>query len=157
MAGTYGGKGSGRSLVRREGRSRRSIASQHSIQVSLLRIGTFRFLASELDIAVGSSSSRVGWLQQAVGLTGTTPLDHETFRSSRLALITLPFLSFFSIWGDHKLSRKKIVQKPPHSWVRCIVEPYNASRQPVHQFWQKWVMVVTFMCAWPRPSRSARA
>ena len=35
---------------------------------------------------------------------------------------------------DHTLSRKKIVQKPPHSQAGYIVEPYNASRQPIHQF-----------------------
>ena len=45
------------------------------------------------------------------------------------------------------LSRKKIVRKRPHSSAGCIVGPYNASRQPIHQFWSKWVMVVTLMCA----------
>ena len=45
------------------------------------------------------------------------------------------------------LSRKKNVRKPPHSWAGCLVEPYNASRQPIHQFWPKWVMVVTLLCA----------
>ena len=56
------------------------------------------------------------------------------------------------------LSRKKIVQKPPYNWAGCIVEPYNASRQPKFQFCQKvgkgrHVYVRT----WPRPSRSAWA
>ena len=53
---------------------------------------------------------------------------------------------FFFFQGDHTLSRKKIVRKSPHSWAGCIVEPYNASRQPIHRFWPKWVMVVTLMC-----------
>ena len=35
------------------------------------------------------------------------------------------------------LSRKKIVQKPPYNRAGCIVEPYNASRQPKFQFCQK--------------------
>ena len=45
------------------------------------------------------------------------------------------------------LSRKKIVQKPPYNRAGCIVEPYNASRQPKFQFCKKLVKVVTFMCA----------
>ena len=45
------------------------------------------------------------------------------------------------------LSGKKIVQNPPYNRAGCIVEPYNASRQPKFQFCQKLVKVVTFMCA----------
>ena len=55
------------------------------------------------------------------------------------------FLSFFQ--GDHTLSKKN-VWKPRHSRAGCITEPYNASRQPVLQFWPNWVKVVTFLCAW---------
>ena len=46
-----------------------------------------------------------------------------------------------------------MVRKPPHS---CIVEPYNASGQPVRQFWQKWVMVVNFVSARGRAPHVAR-
>ena len=37
------------------------------------------------------------------------------------------------------------------------MEPYNASRQPKFQFCQKLVKVVSYVRAWPRPSRSAWA
>ena len=45
------------------------------------------------------------------------------------------------------LSRKNIVQKPPYNRAGCIVEPYNASRQPKFNFVKKLVKVVKFMCA----------
>ena len=54
-------------------------------------------------------------------------------------------ISFFK--ETRTLSRKKIVQKPPYNRAGCIVEPYNASRQPKFQFCQKVGKVVTFMCA----------
>ena len=45
----------------------------------------------------------------------------------------------------YTLSRKKkIVRKPPYNRAGCIVELYNASRQPK---FQKLVKVDTFMCA----------
>ena len=56
-----------------------------------------------------------------------------------------PNLFFFK--ATRTLSRKKIAQKPPHNRAGCIVEPYNASRQPKFQFCQKLVKVVTFMFA----------
>ena len=54
----------------------------------------------------------------------------------------------FFFKATRTLSRKKIIQKPPYNGAGCIVEPYNASRQPKFQFCQKkLVKVVTFMCA----------
>ena len=56
------------------------------------------------------------------------------------------------------LSRKKIVQKPPYNRAGCIVEPYNANRQPKLQFCQKVGKAHhVYMRAKPRPSRSAWA
>ena len=45
------------------------------------------------------------------------------------------------------LSKKKIVRKPLHSWAGCIVEPHNASRQAIVQFWPNLVKDVMFMRA----------
>jgi hypothetical protein len=45
------------------------------------------------------------------------------------------------------LSRKKIVRKNHIKRLGCVVEPYNASWLHILQFWEKWVKVVTFMCA----------
>ena len=39
------------------------------------------------------------------------------------------------------------MQKPSYNRAGCIVEPYNATRQPRFQFRQNVVKVVTFMCA----------
>ena len=66
----------------------------------------------------------------------------------KMAISQFFFLSFFLFQGDHTLSRKKIVQKPPHNQAGCIVEPHNATRQPKLQFCQRLVKVVTLMCAW---------
>ena len=54
----------------------------------------------------------------------------------------------FFFQGDlNTKQKKKIVQKSPYNRAGCIVEPYNASRQPKFQFCPKLVKVVTFMCA----------
>ena len=65
------------------------------------------------------------------------------------------FIYFKATWT---LSRKKIVQKPPHNRAGCIVEPYNASRQAKFQLCQKVGKGRhDYVRAWPRPSRSAWA
>ena len=66
-------------------------------------------------------------------------------------------LIFFQ--GDHTLSRKKKLSVNHHigELDAYIVEPYNASRQPIHQFWQKMGNGRNVdVRAWPRPSCSAR-
>ena len=71
-----------------------------------------------------------------------------------LILLSLLHSSNFQLFlylfkATRTLSRKtKICPKPPYNRAGCIVEPYNASRQPKFQFCQKLVKVVTFMCAW---------
>ena len=61
----------------------------------------------------------------------------------------------FNFQGDLNTKQKKIVQKPPYNRAGCIVEPYNASRQPKFQKVGKGRRV--YVRAWPRPSRSAWA
>ena len=64
--------------------------------------------------------------------------------------------SFFQ--GDQNTKQKKNVQKPPYNQAGCIVEPYNASRQPKFQFCQKVGKGRhVYVRASPRPSRSAWA
>ena len=54
--------------------------------------------------------------------------------------------------------KKKYIQKPPYNGAGCIVEPYNASRQPKFLFCQKVGKGRhVYVRAWPRPSRSAWA
>ena len=48
------------------------------------------------------------------------------------------FFFFFFFQGDHTLSRKKMVRKPPHSRAGCIVEPYNASRHQNSHIYNVW-------------------
>ena len=65
---------------------------------------------------------------------------------------------FFFFQGDQNTKQKKIVQKSPYNRAGCIVEPYNASRQPKFHFCQtvgKGRHV--YVRAWPRPPRSAWA
>ena len=59
----------------------------------------------------------------------------------RLFNYLMIYINLFFFQGDHTLSRKIMPKNG------CIVAPYNASRQPIHQFWSKWVMVATLLCA----------
>ena len=76
-----------------------------------------------------------------------------------ISVYIIYIFNFFSIFqGDQNTKQKKIVQKLPYNRAGCIVEPYNASRQPKSQFCQKVGKGRhVYVRAWPRPSRSAWA
>ena len=76
--------------------------------------------------------------------------------ATSIRINTVDLIIFFK--ATRTLSRKKIVQKPPYNRAGCIVEPYNASRQPKFQVCQKIGKGRhVYVRAWPRPSRSAWA
>ena len=54
---------------------------------------------------------------------------------------------FFFIQRSRHTKHKITVRKTYIVHLHWISEPYNASRQPKHQFWLKWVKIVTFMYA----------
>ena len=79
---------------------------------------------------------------------------------------------FFFLQGSDTLSRKKkkkIVQKSPHSTARFIARPYSVA---IHMYTRAiqckqapYISILSklgkdhhvYVCAWPRPSRSAWA
>ena len=67
-------------------------------------------------------------------------------------------MQLFFFQGDHNTKQKKIVQKSLYNQPGCIIEPYNANKQPELQFCQKNVKGRhAYVRAKPRPSRSVWA
>ena len=76
----------------------------------------------------------------------------------KIMIVIIIFFFFFFQGNLNTKQKKKIVQKPPYNRAGCIVEPYNASRQPKSKFCQKVGKGRhVYVRVWPRPSRSAWA